>query len=517
METEVLERIGLTKGEIKVYFALLELGATTTGPLVDASGVSSSKIYLVLDRLMRKGLVSYFLQKKKKYFEAADPRRIVDFLQEREKELSQQKSEMERLLPGLLKRRELTKEKRQATVFKGMNGVETAYENILQELGPGDEYYVLSAPQAFPSEFRRFLNRHHQRRERQRIRVKMMLSEKLRPTLGADRASNKYVELKYLPQGLILSETILIYNDKAFTIVWGKEPVVFLLESKEYADSMRMFFELLWNEETRTYRGMDGLASAYQTVLDALKPGEEYYIINTSTHTPPSFRSFIKEFHKKRQAKGIRLKTIYSENLKPTIGGDRETEKNTEVKYVSSGITSPQGIIIFKDSVLTILWGKEPVVFIVKSKEYANAMKMFFDILWDQDVKTYRGEDGLKALLESELEVSECRFIGSGGYFYDVLPRDYVDKYLKKVTERGIVWKTLGMKEFKNHPVYKLPFNEVRYLSGSVGPSVTWIWGNKVANVVWSKKPTSFIAAFVTENQETADNFRKYLPCCITA
>ncbi len=95
METGVLERIGLTKGEIKVYFALLELGPTTTGPLVDASEVSSSKIYLVLDRLLKKGLVSYSMQARKKYFEPADPRRIIDYLEERQKEITDQKKQIQ--------------------------------------------------------------------------------------------------------------------------------------------------------------------------------------------------------------------------------------------------------------------------------------------------------------------------------------------------------------------------------------------------------------------------------------
>ena len=48
VKTELLEEIGLTKSEIKVYLALLELGSATSGPIVDKSGASSSKIYEIL-------------------------------------------------------------------------------------------------------------------------------------------------------------------------------------------------------------------------------------------------------------------------------------------------------------------------------------------------------------------------------------------------------------------------------------------------------------------------------------
>jgi len=40
MRLDVLKDIGLTNGEIKVYTALLGLGESTTGPIVDQSGVS---------------------------------------------------------------------------------------------------------------------------------------------------------------------------------------------------------------------------------------------------------------------------------------------------------------------------------------------------------------------------------------------------------------------------------------------------------------------------------------------
>ena len=55
MKLTKLRNIGLTEGEIKVYTGLIKLGETTTGPLVDESGVSLSKVYAILDRLAKKG------------------------------------------------------------------------------------------------------------------------------------------------------------------------------------------------------------------------------------------------------------------------------------------------------------------------------------------------------------------------------------------------------------------------------------------------------------------------------
>ena len=44
MELKVLADLGLTDGEIRVYTALLELGASTSGKIIEKSKISPSKI-----------------------------------------------------------------------------------------------------------------------------------------------------------------------------------------------------------------------------------------------------------------------------------------------------------------------------------------------------------------------------------------------------------------------------------------------------------------------------------------
>ena len=66
MDTTSLREAGLTDGEIKVYLALLELGAATTGPIIEKSGIARSIIYQILDKLMQKGLVSMVMKDKTK-------------------------------------------------------------------------------------------------------------------------------------------------------------------------------------------------------------------------------------------------------------------------------------------------------------------------------------------------------------------------------------------------------------------------------------------------------------------
>jgi len=59
MNEKLLEEIGLTKGEIKTYLTLLQIGESTTGKIIDEAGISSGKIYEILNKLIRKGLVMH--------------------------------------------------------------------------------------------------------------------------------------------------------------------------------------------------------------------------------------------------------------------------------------------------------------------------------------------------------------------------------------------------------------------------------------------------------------------------
>ena len=75
-----LIKMGLTSGEAKVYVALAEIGSTTVGPIVNKSKVAYSNIYEILNRLIDKGLVSFIIKEKTKYFQAATPNNIKKFL-----------------------------------------------------------------------------------------------------------------------------------------------------------------------------------------------------------------------------------------------------------------------------------------------------------------------------------------------------------------------------------------------------------------------------------------------------
>ena len=136
MDTKPLENIGLTKGETKVYLALLKLGQTTAGPIVDEAKITRSKIYDILERLKNKGLVSYITKESTKYFSAADPNSILNYLEDKEKEVHDEKESIKHILPELLLQQTISEKKKIAEIFIGIRGMQNAFNVLINEFTP---------------------------------------------------------------------------------------------------------------------------------------------------------------------------------------------------------------------------------------------------------------------------------------------------------------------------------------------------------------------------------------------
>src|SRR3989344_2652015 len=138
MEIGVLKDLGLTDGEIRVYLALLEIGNSTAGRIIEKSKISPSKIYDVLNRLIDKGLVSYIIEGKTKHFRAAPPKNILNYIERRENELMQRKNEFRKIIPLLEAKKKAETSAFNAEIFEGVNGLITVFDMSFEESKKGD-------------------------------------------------------------------------------------------------------------------------------------------------------------------------------------------------------------------------------------------------------------------------------------------------------------------------------------------------------------------------------------------
>jgi sugar-specific transcriptional regulator TrmB len=243
MKEHLLEDIGLTKGETKVYLTLLKIGETTTGKIIAEAQISAGKVYQILDRLIKKGLVGYTTKEKTKYFNAASPKRILDLLHEKEKELKEKEKKINQALPSLIA---IQKEKRkhyESKFFKGFKGIHTVIFEFLDNLTSQDEIRAMGVETRRDKKYNLMWLNWHRQRIKKKIKCKMIFSSKNEfiPTLQ----KMKYTEVRVL-EG-ITPATINVAKDTTLIFTYHEEPGCLSILNKDVAASFSTFFDNLWS------------------------------------------------------------------------------------------------------------------------------------------------------------------------------------------------------------------------------------------------------------------------------
>lgn len=251
MDTRPLEKLGLTEGEIKVYVALISLGETTSGPIVESSGVSVSKVYHILDRLAKKGLVSHVIKEKTKYFHAADPARLLVYLQEKEDELKEQESNLRGLVLTLRAESSSTSLSQLAQVYDGLKGIQTARERTLNIMKKGDEMWIIGIARSPYERLTHYFQEYHQRRYKKGIKCYYLYNDDARDPYGKISAAYPLSEVRYMPKDLITHSWMEIYADTVTIGISKGKGFSVVIQNQEVANSFKIYAQLLWKMAKR--------------------------------------------------------------------------------------------------------------------------------------------------------------------------------------------------------------------------------------------------------------------------
>jgi len=243
MNEQLLEEIGLTKGEIRVYLALLKLGETTTGKIIEGAQISSGKIYEILEKLIKKGLASYIIKEKTKHFSAASPNRILDYLHEKEKDLKAKEEKLTKELPSLLSIEKAGKKEYETNLFKGLKGIQTAIFEALEDLTEKDEVLAMGIISHKKEQYNLLWQRWHKERINKKIICEAIFSDEDTNYFKAFKKM-RFTEVKVLTG--ITPSAIDIIGKRVLIFTYGEEPSCLSIKNNEIAQSFTSFFETLW-------------------------------------------------------------------------------------------------------------------------------------------------------------------------------------------------------------------------------------------------------------------------------
>jgi sugar-specific transcriptional regulator TrmB len=240
MDQKVLENAGLTGNESIVYLALLKRGSSPAGSLVKETGLHRSRIYESLESLAQKGLVGSFVKEFTRHFQAAKPEILLAFLDEKKRQIDDDKREVEKILPELKRMESMKKEEIDGVVLKGKEGLKTIHNEMLKQEG---DIMVLGAKGLIFSEISHFIEAF----ERDRINRGQKWLSIYDSRENFSRVSVPLSEKRLLPEGFRSDGVVNIFGDKVAIVLWReKYPTGFMITNWRIAEAFRIWFRFIW-------------------------------------------------------------------------------------------------------------------------------------------------------------------------------------------------------------------------------------------------------------------------------
>lgn len=247
MYEEQLIKAGLTQKQAKLYLACLELGLSNAPKIAKKAGLKRTTAYGVLDELASQGLVSVVKKGRIKFFRAQEPSALIKLIKQKELALAE-------ILPDLDNLFIKYQISPRLEFFEGSEGVKRIYEDSLK-CKSKKIYQVVKVKDFINFPSREFSKRYIKERVKRNI-----WAYALHPQTGdiynelygrQDTKLKRHV--RYLPPIMFHPSMIMIYDYKVVMISTKREGFGFIIESKEFSNTMKALFEFMWRIGAKDY------------------------------------------------------------------------------------------------------------------------------------------------------------------------------------------------------------------------------------------------------------------------
>ena len=240
---KILQSIGLTKEEVKVYLACLELAESSVQDIAKKAGTKRPTTYKILDSLLEKAVVFKVLKGKKTLYSAEDPQKLYN-------QIKQKQSDLKKILPELNSIYNLPVSKPKIKFYEGVKGAIAVYDDILATIKNDSEVLSYTAlhglfkyfPQDYAKQF-------FATRVRRNITTRIIALESKEALAWQKKGAFELrdillVKKKDFP--LDFFGDTEIYANKTAIISYRDNFMAIIIESNDIANMQRFIFELAW-------------------------------------------------------------------------------------------------------------------------------------------------------------------------------------------------------------------------------------------------------------------------------
>ncbi len=239
-----LVAFGLTEKEASVYTKALELGQFTISSIAHESGIKRPTCYLVIDELIKKGMVVRIPRGRKSLYSAESPEIIA-------RNMQKNLDAAQKIIPHLQQIKSRKNNTPTIKFYTGRSGIEAIYEDILKSKPGSAIQSITPIDQILDVVGKDFFEKWVEQRRKKEIRAQTLYPSHNRPDAPL-LSSNKELlrESRYLPKDFKIPGAIGLYEDKVAFFSTKKDNFGFIVKSEEFTTTFKRIFEFLWNEGT---------------------------------------------------------------------------------------------------------------------------------------------------------------------------------------------------------------------------------------------------------------------------
>lgn len=240
-----LLQLGFSNKEADVYLSVVQDSETSVLTIAKGTGLSRGTVFDIVERLKAKGYLAETKQGKRRRIVIDNPTaQFYSLLQEKHSDIQKAQKIVDDILP-LIKSFGLVDFKPQIRVYTGELGFRKVWDDIFSF--EGKRFVSIARMETFVKfAGEDFLTEIQERKAKLGFSSRAIHEDSVfaRQLLSVDEKYNR--ETKIAPKEYNFPSTEIIYGDKIAMFSTREENIVLVLESKDFAQTHRTYFEMLW-------------------------------------------------------------------------------------------------------------------------------------------------------------------------------------------------------------------------------------------------------------------------------
>lgn len=235
-----VKKIGLDEKAARIYLACLEIGEATIKQISDRARLKRTTIYYIMDELIERGILFKTLRKKKAFYLAESPSKVLAKTRETI-------SEFEEDLPLLEARNHVAHARPRVYYLYGTEGFKDIWDKIFSSRKK--EFSIITEGVNFLDFVKEkyVLDKIIKKKKELDIRSRQLIvnSPYARKIIAKDGAENR--KSKLLPFDCRLHFTEIISEDFVAFISPRFENMILVINNEPFAKTRKNLFDILWN------------------------------------------------------------------------------------------------------------------------------------------------------------------------------------------------------------------------------------------------------------------------------